>query len=85
MPRALRIVSRGPGAESREEAIAGFRARREVVRRAGGDYWVFEESARPSSWVEFYEADDADALRAALRQVQPPVVPDPVLQEVELR
>jgi hypothetical protein len=79
----------GPaGSASRAEALARFRTTRQRAASAGCNYWVFEEptgtAGGAGAWVEFYEARDPDALRSALRQLQPDDPADPILREVEL-
>lgn len=52
------------------------RARRTLAHYSGQGchYWLFEEASLPGAYVEFFEADDRDALRAAHAGAPRPVL-----------
>ena len=49
----------------RGEYVAALRERLAAAKRANCSFWVFEDAARPGAFVEFTEARDPAALRAA--------------------
>ena len=81
MPRALTVeeVRIAPGARDAFLAAAG--ARRRALTAGGCNHWLFEDLARPGTFLEFVEARDpatlAHARPAAGGQA-------PILTEVEL-
>lgn len=63
------------------------RARRTLAHYAGKDchYWLFEEATLPGAYVEFFEANDREALVRAHRAAPQPVLDSARLYvEVEL-
>jgi hypothetical protein len=69
----------------RKRYLERLRLKRDHYKRANCRFWVFEESALPGAFLEFMEAESADALSAALTSAPDPVVDaGRVYQEVEL-
>lgn len=66
-----------------DEARAMLRARRDRVKAAGANYWVFSSAARPGSFLEFVEAPDAATLARARDAAGLDADPE-ILTEVEL-
>lgn len=62
-----------------------LRQKRAHYEGAGCRFWVFEESGLPGAFLEFFEANDAQALaRAHATSPQPPLDPNRIYHEVEL-
>lgn len=85
MPRALTmrrsIVPHG----DRKKFLEKLTARRAYYTGAHCRFWVFEESDLPGAFMEFVEADDADALAKAIAAAPDPVVDAVrIYEEVEL-
>ena len=84
MGRALTIERSKVSSHERDTYFAGLRERRDRLRAAACNFWVFEDAAEPGLFVEFTEARDADTLvagRLAAIDAKPSV---PILKEVEL-
>ncbi len=65
MPKALTISRTTVAADGRDAFLERARARKAYYKGVGVRYWVFEEEALRGAFVEFAEADDADALAKA--------------------
>jgi hypothetical protein len=83
MPRVLTAEWTEATGSQRETFLARARNRRDVLRAAGCNYWVFENGAAPGSFLEFLESSSADVLRAA-RSSAGATSDAPILTEVEL-
>jgi hypothetical protein len=70
--------------ERRGEVLGDLRARRDQLKAAGCNYWLFEDPAVPGFLVEFLEARDAETLRQARSAAGLPRADAPILSEVEL-
>jgi hypothetical protein len=70
--------------ERREDVLGDLRARREQLKAAGCNYWVFEDPSAPGLLVEFLEARDAATLRQARHDAGFARADLPILTEVEL-
>lgn len=70
-------------AAARADALRAWRTRREQLARTGVRHWVFASADDPESYLEFAEAGDVAALRAARAGAG---LPDaaPILTELEL-
>ena len=85
MPRVLTMARSVVPRHDRERYVARLRVRRAHFKRAGCNYWVFEEADLPGAFVEFTEAGDRAALASALADAPDPVRdPARVYKEVEL-
>jgi len=84
MPRALTIVRSKVSRHEREAYFAGLRQRRERLRAAQCNFWVYEDPGEPGLFVEFTEARDADTLIAARTTGSDSEAGAPILTEVEL-
>jgi hypothetical protein len=61
------VIRRVPADEQpRDEALVIFRRRRDAVKGAGVNYWLFEDLAGSGEFTEFYEGPDPDVLRGAV-------------------
>lgn len=65
MPRALTIQRSVIPASDRTKQLERLRSKREHYRSRQCRYWVFEEATVYGAFLEFVEADSADALTAA--------------------
>jgi len=84
MARALTIQRSKVSRDERDSYFAGLRARRERLRAASCNFWVYEDPSEPGLFVEFTEARDADTLVAARASVFDSDAGAPILTEVEL-
>jgi hypothetical protein len=84
MPRALTIVRTKVSRHERTAYFAGLRERRDRLRAAGCNFWVFEDPGDPGLFIEFTEAHDAEVLAAAQAAVSDSEGGAPILTEVEL-
>ena len=82
MPRALAVGRVSIPAADRDGYLAEARRRRDAVRAAGCNCWLFEDPDRPGSFTEFVEAGDPGTVAEALRRAGLPA--SPILREVEL-
>ena len=83
MPRALTIERVKVSRHEREPYFAGLRERRDRLRAATCNFWVYEDPGEPGLFIEFIEAHDVETLvagRAAAFQS----ASAPILTEVEL-
>jgi hypothetical protein len=67
----------------RAEVLDELRGRREQLRGAGCNYWLFEDAAMPGVLIEFLEARDAATLAAARHTAGLSRADAPILSEVE--
>ena len=65
MPRSLTMHRTVVTPTERARFLETCRTREQHFRSAGCHYWVFEEHALPGAFIEFCEAPDLPALRAA--------------------
>jgi hypothetical protein len=65
MPRVLTLHERVVGDAERAEYLAAMRARRDRANAAHAHFWVFEHESDQGRFVEFIEAADGNAVRAA--------------------
>ena len=65
MPRALTIQRSVIPAAGRARQLDRLRSKRDHYRSKQCRYWVFEEAAVHGAFLEFVEADSAEALAAA--------------------
>jgi hypothetical protein len=84
MPRALTIERSKVSRHERDAYFVGLRARRDRLRAAACNFWVYEDPGEPGLFVEFTEARDADTLAAARAAVLEGQSSAPILTEVEL-
>ena len=84
MPRALTVERSKVSRHERDAYFAGLRDRRDRLRAAACNFWVYEDPGEPGLFVEFTEARDADTLAAARASVLESESSAPILTEVEL-
>ena len=84
MPRALTMERSRVSRHERDAYFAGLRDRRDRLRAAECNFWVYEDPAEPGLFVEFIEARNADTLAAARAAVLESRASAPILTEVEL-
>jgi len=84
MPRALTIVRSKVSRHERDAYFAGLRDRRDRLRAARCNFWVYEDPGDPGLFIEFTEARDADTLVAAHAAVTDAETTAPILTEVDL-
>jgi hypothetical protein len=84
MPRALTIVRSKVSRHERDPYFAGLRARRDRLKAASCNFWVYEDPADPGLFIEFTEARDADTLVAGRAADSESESGAPILTEVEL-
>ena len=84
MPRALTVERSKVSRQERDAYFAGLRDRRDRLRAAECNFWVYEDPAEPGLFVEFIEARDADTLVAGRAAVFESEVGAAILTEVEL-
>ena len=84
MPRALTIVRSKVARHERDVYFAGLRDRRDRLRTAQCNFWVYEDPGDPALFIEFTEARDADTLAAAHVAVAECDASAPILTEVDL-
>ena len=84
MARALTIVRSKVSRHEREAYFAGLRDRRDRLRAAQCNFWVYEDPGDPGLFIEFTEARDADTLVAGHAAVADAETPAPILTEVDL-
>lgn len=84
MPRALTMERSKVARHERDAYFAGLRDRRDRLRAAECNFWVYEDPAEPGLFVEFIEARNADTLAAARAAVLESRGTAPILTEVEL-
>jgi hypothetical protein len=86
MPRALTIHRIVVPPADRPKYFERLRAKEQHYTAMGCRFWAFEEQALPGAFVEFCEADSAQALSAA-HAAAPERVHDParIYTQVELK
>ena len=84
MPRALTIERSKVSRHERDAYFAGLRERRDRLRAASCNFWVYEDLSEPGLFVEFTEARDVDTLAAALAAASHGAAAASILTEVEL-
>jgi hypothetical protein len=84
MGRALTIERSKVSRHERDAYFAGLRDRRDRLRAAACNFWVFEDATEPGLFVEFTEARDADTLVAGRQAASDAEQSVPILNEVEL-
>ena len=84
MARALTIERSKVSPHERDAYFAGMRERRDRLRAAECNFWVYEDPGEPGLFVEFIEARDWDTLVAGRAIVSESRDSVPILTEVEL-
>jgi hypothetical protein len=84
MARALTIERSKVSRHERDAYFAGLRERRDRLRAASCNFWVYEDPSEPGLFVEFTEARDVSTLAAARVSVFDSDDGAPILTEVEL-
>ena len=84
MARALTIERSKVSRHERDAYFAGLRERRDRLRAASCNFWVYEDPSEPGLFVEFTEARDAETLIAGRAAVSETEDSAPILTEVEL-
>ena len=84
MPRALTIERSKVSRHERDAYFAGLRNRRDRLKAAACNFWVYEDPGDPGLFIEFTEARDADTLVAGRAAVSESEGSAPILTEVEL-
>jgi hypothetical protein len=84
MARALTIERSKVSRHERDAYFAGLRERRDRLRAAACNFWVYEDPGEPGLFVEFTEARDATTLAAARAAVFDSNASASILTEVEL-
>ena len=64
MPRALTIERSKVASHERDDYFAGLRQRRDRLKAAECNFWVYEDPGEPGLFIEFTEARDAETLVA---------------------
>ena len=84
MPRVLSMMRTTVTPPERKKYMERSKQKREHYGRAKCRFWVFEEASLPGAFLEFFEADSAEALAAAHASAPEPVVdPGRIYREVE--
>ena len=84
MPRALTIERSKVARHERDAYFAGLRQRRDRLKAAECNFWVYEDPGEPGLFIEFTEARDADTLVAGRAAVSEAEDSASILTEVEL-
>jgi hypothetical protein len=84
MPRALTVERSKVSRHERDAYFAGLRLRRDRLRAAECNFWVYEDPGEPGLFIEFTEARDVDTLVAGRAAVSESDAGAPILTEVEL-
>jgi len=84
VPRALTIERSKVSRHQRDAFFAGLRDRRDRLKAAGCNFWVYEDPGEPGLFIEFTEARDAETLVAGRASVSESEDSAPILTEVEL-
>lgn len=74
MARAITMRHTIVPSPEREEFRERARRSRAHYSAAGCNYWLFEESALPGAYVEFFEAPDPETLAKAHRAAPVPIL-----------
>lgn len=83
MPRALTVERSKVSRHERDAYFDALRVRREKLRAADCNFWVYEDPGEPGLFIEFTEARDAETLVAGRAAVASDTSA-PILTEVEL-
>jgi hypothetical protein len=84
MPRVLSMMRTTVTPTERKKYMERSKQKRDHYGRAKCRFWVFEEAGLPGAFLEFFEADSAEALAAAHASAPESVVdPGRVYREVE--
>jgi hypothetical protein len=85
VPRALSIKRSIVPLAERARYLDRLKARKDHYKRAGCEFWVFEEAALAGAFIEFVEAANAATLETAHSAAPEPVLdPARIYTEVEL-
>jgi len=84
MARALTIERSKVSRHERDAYFAGLRERRDRLRAASCNFWVYEDTSEPGLFVELPEAHDVGTLAAARVSVFDSDPDAHILTEVEL-
>ena len=84
MPRALTIERSKVARHERDAYFIGLRERRDRLKAAACNFWVYEDPGEPGLFVEFTEARDAETLAAGRAAVSESDTGAAILTEVEL-
>ena len=84
MPRALTIERSKVSRHERDAYFTTLRERRERLKAAACNFWVYEDPGDPGLFIEFTEARDAETLVAGRAAGSPAEAGAPILTEVEL-
>lgn len=74
MARAISMRHTVVPSKERDEFRARARRAQSHYAGQGCHYWLFEEKSLPGAYVEFFEANDRDALLRAHRDAPQPVL-----------
>ena len=84
MPRALTVERSKVSRHERDAYFAGLRDRRDRLKAAQCNFWVYEDPGDPGLFIEFTEARDIDTLVAGRAAVSDSEAGAAILTEVEL-
>jgi len=84
VPRALTIERSKVSRHERESYFVALRERRDRLRTAACNFWVYEDPGDPGLFIEFTEARDSATLVAGRTAVLDAESGAPILTEVEL-
>ena len=85
MPRALTMQRTIVPQSERKRYMDRLRAKRDHYKRANCRFWVLEEMGLPGAFLEFMEAESAEALSAALASAPEQILDaNRLYREVEL-
>jgi hypothetical protein len=85
MPRILTMHRTIVPQSERKKYLERLRAKRDHYKRANCRFWVCEEAKLPGAFLEFMEAESAEALSAALASAPEQVLDaNRLYREVEL-
>ena len=74
MSRALTIQRTLVPKADRDKYFERIKRKRDHYQKAKCRFWVFEESALPGAFIEFFEADDPETLARAHEASPEPVL-----------
>ena len=66
MPRVLVMTERFVSASDRTGYVTALALRKQHAAAGGANFWVFEKTENPESFLEFVEAGSSEALSAAM-------------------
>jgi hypothetical protein len=84
MPRALTIERSKVSRHERDAYFAGLRERRDRLKAAQCNFWVYVDPGDPGLFIEFTEARDVDTLVAGREEVSETEPGAAILTEEEL-